>query len=220
MFTLLAFYIDGGECGFLKNFPLQRLHFISWSCSGLWLAFKRLALPSVLLVSVWDLAVSYQHTQVKFPPWFSREGRRGLGLLVLAFFLQTTQNAVVLTSGLSVMLASNNAVLFLSAAIRMHCETTGVWLKVVFSPMLGVVIVEGKSSWMIKAECWEEISAALSIRVCDWSQVPFAVLSVKCFLFFSGRGVGRALKPLVFSRCNLKSVARNKSQTSNSLEEI
>jgi hypothetical protein len=41
------------------------------------------------------------------------------------FFFQTTQNAVVLTSGLSVPLASNNAVLFRSAAIRMHCETTG-----------------------------------------------------------------------------------------------
>lgn len=52
----------------------------------------------------------YQHNiQVNFP--LILEGRRGRGLLVLAFFLQTTQNAVVLTSGLSVLLASN-AVLF------------------------------------------------------------------------------------------------------------
>lgn len=35
-----------------------------------------------------------------------------VGLTCLSFFLQTTQNAVVLTSGLSVLLASNNAVLF------------------------------------------------------------------------------------------------------------
>lgn len=40
------------------------------------------------------------------------EGREGGGLLVLAFFFtDRTENAVVLTSGLSVLLASN-AVLF------------------------------------------------------------------------------------------------------------
>lgn len=42
------------------------------------------------------------------------EGREeGVGLTCLAFFFTDyTENAVVLTSGLSVLLASNNAVLF------------------------------------------------------------------------------------------------------------
>lgn len=47
-----------------------------------------------------------------FPPDFGGKGGEGGAYLFLAFFLQTTQNAVVLTSGLSVLLASNNAVLF------------------------------------------------------------------------------------------------------------
>lgn len=38
----------------------------------------------------------------------------GVGLTCFSFFFQTTQNAVVLTSGLSVLLASTNAVLVCS----------------------------------------------------------------------------------------------------------
>lgn len=48
-----------------------------------------------------DLAVSLSATH--FFLEFKGKGGGGRGLLVLAFFLQTTQNAVVLTSGLSVL---------------------------------------------------------------------------------------------------------------------
>lgn len=150
MFTLLAFYVDtSGACGFFKNFPLQRLHFIPHEAVQ---DFDlHLALGSAFCSpSVWDLAVSFSAYSSNIPPLDLRGKGGGGGAYLSAFFLQTTQNAVVLTSGLSVLLASN-AVLFWSAAIRMHCETTGVWLKVVFAPMLGVVIVEGKPSWVIKA---------------------------------------------------------------------
>lgn len=158
----------------------------SWSCSGFWLAYKRLALPSVLLVNVWDLAVSLSaYTSKNFSPWFWWEGRRGWALLVLAFFFTDyTENAVVLTSGLSVLLASNNAVLFWSA-IRMHCETTGVWLKVVFSLMFGVVIVWRKIHLSDEGWVLRKFLQLLSIRVCDWSQVPFAVLLGKMLFVYS-----------------------------------
>lgn len=156
VYTIGLLYGHLGGMWVFKEFSFAVASFHpSWSCSGFWLAYKRLALPSVLLVNVWDLAVSLSAYTSKIFPRFWWEGRRGWALLVLAFFFTDyTENAVVLTSGLSVLLASNNAVLFWSAAIRMHCETTGVWLKVVFSPMFGVVIVEGKSIWVMKAECW------------------------------------------------------------------
>lgn len=136
----------GGGMWVFKEFSFAEASFHpSWSCSGFWLAYKRLALPSVLLVSVWDLAVYPHNTQVNF---FSPvlEGREeGVGLTCFSFFFTDhTENAVVLTSGLSVLLASN-AVLFWSAAIRMHCETTGVWLKVVFPP----------NAW--SSDCWRKI---------------------------------------------------------------
>lgn len=49
-----------------------------------------------------------------------------MGLTCSSFFLQTTQNAGVLTSGLVCSWQVICAVLFQSAAIRMHCDSTGV----------------------------------------------------------------------------------------------
>lgn len=146
VYTTGLSYRYGGGMWVFKEFSFAEASFHpSWSCSGFWLAYKRLALPSVLLVSVWDLAVYPHNTQVNF---FSPvlEGREeGVGLTCFSFlFTDHTENAVVLTSGLSVLLASN-AVLFWSAAIRMHCETTGVWLKVVFPP----------NAW--SSDCWRKI---------------------------------------------------------------
>lgn len=130
----------------------------------IWLAYNRLALPSVLLVSVWALAVSFPaYSSNLFFPHFGGKGGGGGAYFLSFFFADYTENAVVLTSGLSVLLASN-AVLFWYAAIRMHCETTGVWFKGV-CPMLGVVIVEWKSSWVIQAECWSFCSFK---RSCLW----------------------------------------------------
>lgn len=50
--------------------------------------------------------------------------------------------------------------------------------------------------------------------------ILLCALGKNAFCTFLVGWVGRALKPLVFSRCNLKSVTRNKSQTSNCLQEI
>lgn len=59
--------------------------------------------------------MSLHNTQVKcfFPPLFLEGREEGVGLTCFSFFFFTdhTENAVVLTSGLSVVLASN-AVLF------------------------------------------------------------------------------------------------------------
>lgn len=140
----------------------------------IWLAYKRLALPSVL-VSVWDLAVSFSaYSSNLFPPLILEGREEGVGAYFFSFFLQTTQRMQL--SWLQVCLFCWQVMQYCSdnAAIRMHCETTGVWLKVVCP-----------NAW--SSDCWnenpaewqrlsvEEVSAALSIRVCDWSQVPFAV---------------------------------------------
>lgn len=167
----------GWACGFLKNFPLQRLHFIPLEAVqdfdlhlSAWLCLL------FLLVREWDLAVSLSAYWTKIFPLILEGRAEGVGLTCLSFiFYRLHRMQFVLTSGLSVLLASN-AVLFWSAAIRMHCETTGVWLKVVFLP----------NAW--SSDCWrkiqlsdkgglsvEEISAALSVCVCDRSQVHFAV---------------------------------------------
>lgn len=151
MSTRLAFYVDTswGVCGFFKNFPLQRLHFIPHEAVQNF--DLHLALGSAFCSpSVWDPAVSLSAYSSNISPLILQGWEEGAGLTCQLFFLQTTQRAVVLTSGLSVLLASN-AVLFWSAAIRMHCETTGVWFKVVFPPMLGVVIVEGNQ---LSAKGW------------------------------------------------------------------
>lgn len=109
VYTIRLLYGHLGACGFFKEFSFAVASFHpSWSCSGFWLAYKRLALPSVLLVNVWDLAVSLSaYTSKNFSPILvGRE--EGVGLTCFSlFFTDYTENAVVLTSGLSVLLASN-----------------------------------------------------------------------------------------------------------------
>lgn len=105
--------IVGGPVGF-KEFSFAEAFHPSWSCSGFWIAYECLALPSVLLVSVWDLAVSLS-AYSKFFSWNLEGWEERVGLTCFSFFFTDfTENAVVLTSGLSVLLASNNAVLFWS----------------------------------------------------------------------------------------------------------
>lgn len=83
----------------LKSFPLQRPHFILHGAAQDF-AYKRL--PVFCSASECVRPCS----EFVFPGIW-REGRRGMGLTCSSFFLQTTQNAGVLTSGLVCSLASN-----------------------------------------------------------------------------------------------------------------
>lgn len=70
-------------------------------------------------------------------------GGKGEGGLTCSsfFFTDYTENAVVLTSGLVCSLASNMQ--YCSNLLLLECIVTDwIWLKVVFSQMFGVVIVE------------------------------------------------------------------------------
>lgn len=83
--------IGEGHVWVFREFSFAEASFHpSWSCAGFWLANQCLALPSALLVSVWDLAVSLSAYSILFS-WNLKGREEGWGLLVLAFFLQTTQ---------------------------------------------------------------------------------------------------------------------------------
>lgn len=130
--SLLSLHLNhelGRACMFLKSFPLQRPHFILHGAAQDF-AYKRLPLSSVLLVSVWDLAVSLFFLE------FGGKGGGGWGLLVLAFFYRPHRMQVSWLQVLSVLWQVICAVLFQSAAIRMHCDATGVWLKLCFPKCL------------------------------------------------------------------------------------
>lgn len=127
----------GRACGF-KEFSFAEPHFILHGADQDF-AYKSACL-CLLLVSVWDLAVSL---------FFLELGGKGggRGLLVLAFFFYRPHRMQVSwLQVLSVLWQVICAVLFQSAAIRMHCDATGVWLKkVVFPQVFGVVVVGGKA---------------------------------------------------------------------------
>lgn len=133
----------------------------------------------------------YQHTK-NFFPGIWRDGRSGWGLLVLAFFLQTSQRMQLFW--LQVCLFSWQVIMqYCSdpAAIRMHCETTGVWLKVVFPNAWSSECWRKKSSWVIKAECWGNFCSFK--QSCLWLKLSTfcrAFLGKMIFVHFWWWGVG------------------------------
>lgn len=131
----------------------------------IWLAYNRLALPSVLLVSVWDLAVSFSaYSSNLFSPLILEGREEGVGLTFLAFFLQTTQRMQL--SWPQVCLFCWQVMQYCSDTLLLECIVKRLeYDSKVFAPMLGVVIVEWKSSWVIKAECWSFCSFK---RSCLW----------------------------------------------------
>lgn len=106
------------------------------------------------------------------------------------------------------------------AAIRMHCETTGVWLKVVFPNAWSSDCWRKKSSWVIKAECWGNFCSFK--QSCLWLKLStFCHAFLGKMLFVHFWWWWGELKPLVFSRCNLKISDKkqipNKQQSSRNL---
>lgn len=128
-------------CG-LKSFPLQSL--IS-SSMELLRTLHISACLCLLLVSVWCETLQWV---------LECGGRGGWGLLVLAFFYRPHRMQVSWLQVLSVLWQVLCAVLFQSAAIRMHCDAPGVWLKKVVSRVFGVVVVGGGKAMSNRLECW------------------------------------------------------------------
>lgn len=183
--------IVGGPVGF-KEFSFAEAFHPSWSCSGFWIAYECLALPSVLLVSVWDLAVSLS-AYSKFFSWNLEGWEERVGLTCFSFFfLQTSQRMQL--SWLQVCLFCWQVIMqYCSdpAAIRMHCETTGVWLKVVFPNAWSSDCWRKKSSWVIKAECWGNFCSFK--QSCLWLKLSTfcrAFLGKMLFVHFWWWGVG------------------------------
>lgn len=124
----------------LKSFPLQSLISSFMELLRTLIAYKRLPL-------VFCSASECVRPCSEFVfPGIGGKGGGGWGLLVLAFFYRPHRMQVSWLQVLSVLWQVICAVLFQSAAIRMHCDATGVWLKkVVFPQVFGVVVVGGKA---------------------------------------------------------------------------
>lgn len=116
----------------------------SWSCSGFWLACVCLALPSVL-VSVRSSSefISYS----KLFSWNLKGREEGMGLTCFSFFCRLQRMQLSWPQVCLSFWQVIKTVLFWSAAIRMHCETTGVWLKVV-SPTVWSSDCWRKNPWV------------------------------------------------------------------------
>lgn len=138
-FCHLTWAMSGVRHVGLKEFSFAEPHFILHGAAQDF-AYKRLPLSSVLLVSVWCETLQW----VCFS-WNVEGG--GMGLTCSSFFFYRPHRMQVSwLQVLSVLWQVICAVLFQSAAIRMHCDATGVWLKkVVFPQVFGVVVVGGKA---------------------------------------------------------------------------
>lgn len=120
---------------------------------------------SSALLGVWDVQWSELISGLRLVPGV--EGG-GVGLTCFSFFFPDyTENAVVLTSGLSVLLASNTRYCVWPAAIRMPCER----LEIEYS----VPQCWGSDCGRTQAACWGHFWSFK--QSCLWlKQCPFAVL--------------------------------------------
>lgn len=151
-----------------KDFPFADLHFTLHGAvqdlTGIWV------LGSAFCSCEWETCSEFMGTLKLFLEF---GGRRG-GAYCFSFFFQTTQNAVVWPQVCLFCWQVLRQYCAAPAAVRVHCKATGVWVKVV-SPMLGVVIVEGKSQLSGKG-CVLRGFLRLWAVVFVTEAIPFAVL--------------------------------------------